>query len=68
MNALRFKTGFNKELFEKRTGIPFVDISQKVLTQIEKGLMYRKITNKGESYATTQKGYRFLNSVLEEFL
>jgi len=68
MNALRFKAGFNKELFEKRTGIPFVDISQRVLTQIEKGLMYRKITNKGESYATTQKGYRFLNSVLEEFL
>ncbi|MDG2141913.1 MAG: radical SAM family heme chaperone HemW [Gammaproteobacteria bacterium] len=68
MNALRFKAGFSKELFEKRTGIPFIDISHKVLTQIEKGLMYRKITEKGEFYATTQKGYRFLNSVLEEFL
>ena len=68
MNALRLKAGFSQELFEKRTGIAFSDISQKVQTQIDKGLMYKNITDRGVVYTTTKKGYRFLNSVLEEFL
>ena len=68
MNALRLKTGFSQELFEKRTGIAFSDISQKVQTQIDKGLMYKNLTDSGLFYTTTKKGYRFLNSVLEEFL
>ena len=68
MNALRFKAGFSQELFEKRTGVAFSDISQKVQTQIDRGLMYKNLTDKGQFYSTTKKGYRFLNSVLEEFL
>lgn len=68
MNALRLKTGFSQNQFESRTGLSFSTISKGVEYQIEKGLMQRIEENNTTTFSTTATGYRFLNSVLEEFL
>ena len=68
MNALRLRRGFSRHLFEKRTGIEFGEISKKLTTLIENELI--QITNiNGESfYSATRTGYRFLDTLLGEFL
>ena len=68
MNALRLKKGFSKTLFEHRTGLTFNNISNKIQNQINKNLMQVTLINEEEIYSTTKTGYRFLNSVLEEFI
>ena len=68
MNALRLKDGFNQIQFESRTGLAFSVISKRVEYQIENGLMQRTEKDGEEFFSTTTTGYRFLNSVLEEFL
>jgi len=68
MNALRLKDGFNQIQFESRTGLAFSVISKRVECQIENGLMQCTEKDGEEFFSTTTTGYRFLNSVLEEFL
>ncbi|MFK7863539.1 MAG: radical SAM family heme chaperone HemW [Pseudohongiellaceae bacterium] len=64
MNALRLKQGFEISDFEARSGHGFVAISEKVNSLIGSGLLVQRA---GRLQATT-KGYRFLNTLLEEFL
>ncbi len=64
MNALRSRHGFSESLFESRTGLPFSAIGKKVEYLIAGGLL-QKIDDR---IAASDKGYRLLNSLLQEFL
>ena len=68
MNTLRLKEGFNQSQFESRTGLAFEEITKRVESQIEKGLMQIVEVDDELSISATSNGYRFLNSVLEGFL
>ncbi len=64
LNAIRLKKGYNKELFENRTFLEFSSIQAKVDKLIEDGLLIQ--TN--NQYQTSNKGWAFINSIIEEFL
>lgn len=64
MNALRSRRGFSQSMFEARTGLPFSVIGKKVEYLIAGGLLQTK----GGRIAASDKGYRLLNSLLQEFL
>ena len=64
LNALRIKQGFSMKTFENRTGVPFSTIGKKVEYLVSKDLL----SQNDEWITTTEKGYRLLNSLLEEFL
>ena len=68
MNALRLKEGFSQSLFEARTGNEFSVISSRISNLIENGLMEINLIEGKHVYSTTKKGYRFLNTLLGEFL
>tara|TARA_B100000945_G_scaffold30671_1_gene21059 strand:+ start:404 stop:1561 length:1158 start_codon:yes stop_codon:yes gene_type:complete len=68
MNALRLKEGFSRSLFEKRTGNEFSVISNKVSNLIESELIEINFIESEIFYSATKKGYRFLNTLLGEFL
>ncbi|ALO44848.1 radical SAM family heme chaperone HemW [Pseudohongiella spirulinae] len=64
LNALRLRDGFSREQFEQRTGLPFAVLSK----QVESLQQQQLLAVDGASIRTTDKGYQFLNSVLEAFL
>jgi len=64
LNALRCRHGFSESVFESRTGLPFSDIGKKVEYLITSGLLQRR----DGRIAASDKGYRLLNSLLQEFL
>lgn len=64
LNMARYKAGFNKDLFEARTMLPFSLIQETLEEVISKGLM----TIEGSQYVTTQKGWEFSNNIVESFL
>lgn len=64
LNALRSRRGFSESLFQSRTGLPFSVIGKKVEYLISSGLLQK---NNGRIVAS-DKGYRLLNSLLQEFL
>ena len=64
MNALRLKSGVNKTVFFNRTGLPYSVIEDTVLRLQNKSLM--QIND--ECLSTTEQGFLFLNSVLDEFM
>lgn len=64
MNALRLKNGFAIADFETRTGHSFSEISDNVDSLIRSGLLLRH----PDRLQASDKGYRFLNTLLEEFL
>lgn len=64
LNALRLPRGVTIELFESRTGQPYSAIAETLATCQKMGLM----TRAKDRIATTAKGFRYLNSVLEMFL
>lgn len=64
MNALRSRRGFSEAMFQARTGLPFSAIGKKVEYLIAGGLLQRA----NGRIAATDKGYRLLNSLLQEFL
>ena len=68
MNALRLRRGFSRHLFEKRTGIEFGEISKRLTTLIENELNQIKNINGESFYSATRTGYRFLDTLLGEFL
>ena len=63
LNALRLKTGSDIQTFEKHTGLKF-DALEHAVKNIDSSLLFidkNKIT-------TTDKGYLFLNTILEDLL
>ena len=63
MNALRLKNGVPIDYFEKRTGLTYEEIEQKLLDLQSQGL----IALDKKRLQTSEFGYRFLNSILEKF-
>ena len=68
MNALRLKGGFSQNLFEVRTGNEFSVISSKISKLIESGFIETNKIHGEDFYCASHKGYRFLNTLLGEFL
>ena len=68
MNALRLKEGFSQNLFEVRTGNEFSVISSKISKLIESGFIETNKIHEEDFYCASHKGYRFLNTLLGEFL
>ena len=64
LNALRLRDGFTREQFELRTGLPFAVLSK----QVDSLQQQQLLAVDGTRIYTTDKGYQFLNSVLEAFL
>ncbi len=64
MNALRLSNGFEKSLFQIRTGLPWEAISMRVAEAVKKGL----ITEDLQKITPTSLGQRYLNNLLEIFL
>jgi len=64
MNALRLTNGFERKLFESRTGNSFSSIGKKIGYLQAEGLLHEE---KGW-IKPSQKGQLFVNSLLEEFL
>jgi len=62
MNVLRLEAGAPENLFEQRTGLPISDIADSLQRLRNAGLL------RPEHLATTDKGYNFLNTVLEKFM
>lgn len=79
LNALRLKQGFSAELFEQRTHLAFNTIEPIVNLAINKKLMQsiqprvpleglHQSSQPQEKYAASNKGWVFLNDVMEMFL
>ena len=64
LNSLRLTEGFNVSDFEKRTGVAFSSIAK----QVEYLSAQELLAVSDNTVKTTARGYRVLNSVLEEFL
>ncbi|MEX0963212.1 MAG: radical SAM family heme chaperone HemW [Pseudohongiellaceae bacterium] len=64
LNALRSRRGFTESMFQDRTGLPFSVIGKKVEYLLDNGLLQQK---EGR-IAASDRGYRLLNSLLQEFL
>jgi len=64
LNALRLKQGFDIQDFENNTFLKYVVIYNKIKKGISLGLLIKN----GRGITTTQKGYLFLNDVINLFL
>ncbi len=64
LNIARLKHGFTKELFEERTWMDFFEIEQKIEILIEDGLLFKE----QDHYKTTEKGFLFVNDIVNRFL
>lgn len=64
LNIARLKRGFTKELFEERTWMDFFEIEQKIEVLIEDGLLFKE----QDHYKTTEKGFLFVNDIVNRFL
>jgi oxygen-independent coproporphyrinogen-3 oxidase len=63
MNCLRLKSGLTEALFTERTGLPLASIADFLRRNKHKGLL-----SEGPVIQTTAKGYRYLNSLLQDLL
>ncbi len=70
LNTLRTRKGFTRDQFEARTGQPYSTIEGRVASLIDRGLLSdsRAAGAAGTTVTTTERGFRFLNTVLEEFV
>ncbi|MDD9890752.1 MAG: radical SAM family heme chaperone HemW [Gammaproteobacteria bacterium] len=68
MNSLRLRAGFSRAQFESRTGLGFDEIVKRVESLVERELIQMKNVERDIFISATPRGYRFLNSVIEEFL
>lgn len=64
LNIARLKEGFTKELFEERTWVNFDDIEQRLNILIDNGLL----SFEEKHYKPTDKGYLFINDIVNHFL
>jgi oxygen-independent coproporphyrinogen-3 oxidase len=63
MNALRLNDGFERGLFEERTGLPFALVAPAVEGAVADGLLERD----ARAIRATGLGRRFLNDLLQRF-
>lgn len=63
MNALRLRSGVPVDFFPKRTGLGTDVINNKIVDLKRKGLLEQD----GANFQTSELGYRFLNSLLQNF-
>ena len=64
MNHLRLKQGFSIETYQQRTGLAAETIESALMHNIEQGL----IVNVKDQYLCSEKGWDFLDAVLERFM
>lgn len=64
LNALRLREGFTITQYQTLTGLPFDALGKRVESLKHQGLL----SVDGERITTTERGYQFLNSVLEAFI
>jgi len=64
LNALRLVEGFPAALFTERTGLPLAVVEPQLREAQAAGLLERE----GGRIAPSEKGQRFLNDLLEDFL
>jgi len=64
LNALRLAEGFDVQLFAERTGLPLTVIQNELNEGEKRGLLIRD----WKRIRPTERGQRFLNELLEEFL
>lgn len=64
LNALRLLEGFEPNVFESRTGLPWATVASQMEVLRSKGL----VANVGGRWKTTVRGSQFLNDVLLHFL
>jgi putative oxygen-independent coproporphyrinogen III oxidase len=64
LNALRLREGFTAARFSATTGLPFGLLGKQVESLQQQGLLEWD----GEYLRATDKGYQFLNSILQAFL
>lgn len=64
LNVLRLREGFTPAQFERLTGLSFDLIGKQVESLQQRLLLHRD----ADQISTTDKGYQFLNSVLEAFV
>lgn len=63
LNALRLKTGSEIKIFEQRTGLDYADLLSEI-----KGIDPALLSLDKDRVTTTEKGFLFLNEVLEKLL
>jgi len=70
LNALRLKQGFDFDLFETRTGQSIKVIERQLLQAQDMDLLvvYNKQSGSTFSLRPSEKGYNFLNDLIERFL
>ncbi len=64
MNALRLVEGFSTALYEQRTGLDWQAIAENMSRLQARGL----VEQQGDTWRATQRGARFLNDMLLEFI
>ena len=64
LNALRLKNGFTEELFEQRTGLPINTLLPNLDKHSQQGLLMRS----DGTVKPTNDGYRFIDSMLNDYL
>ncbi len=64
MNALRLNDGFDKALFQERTGLPLLSIARELEVAEKRGLLFQD----HKRIAPTESGRLFLNDLLQVFL
>ncbi|HAJ72853.1 MAG TPA: oxygen-independent coproporphyrinogen III oxidase-like protein, partial [Methylophilaceae bacterium] len=64
MNALRLTHGFDKNLFEVRTGLPLITAQKQITLAETRGLIWQD----QNTLKPTLTGRRFLNNLLDIFL
>jgi putative oxygen-independent coproporphyrinogen III oxidase len=64
MNALRLREGFAEPLFSERTGLPAEALEPELSACLDEGLLARD----GGFVRCTERGYNFLDNVLQRFL
>lgn len=63
MNSLRLKDGFQLDIFEQRTGL-----NRAVLIEACQAIDSSLLNIRTDNISTSDKGFRFLNDLLEQFL
>jgi oxygen-independent coproporphyrinogen-3 oxidase len=64
LNALRLKNGFTQQQFESHTGLSIKKIASPLQNHIDEGLLI----NESNRIYCTQRGYKFLDDVLQSWL
>jgi len=64
LNIARLKSGFTAELFEQRTWLAFPEIEEKLESLIKDGLILKT----EDHYKPSDKGYLFVNDIVNRFL